>query len=225
MANKRNFIHLFVYVSALLICIQSLKAQEESPMFFSGFQNATIYFLGGKAYKEKVNYDMVQGEFVFLDQNDNNQIKLFTDLSQIGSIHIGERIFLPTRFGPTELIQSEPAVYVQYKPSLIGIGKEAGYGGTSQTSATDTYASTQQTSSSGIFQSVQEGRVFKGEITHIYQIEVNKKKKSFTTSRQFIKIFPKQEKQLSDYINTNVQSFDSIPQVIKLCNYAVSLQK
>lgn len=225
MANKKNFIHLFVYVSALLLCIQSLKAQEESPMFFSGFQNATVYFLGGKAYKEKVNYDMVQGEFVFLDQNDNNQIKMFADLSQIGSIHIGERIFLPTRFGPTELIQSDPAIYVQYKPSLIGMGKDTGYGGTSQTSATDTYVATQQTGTSGVFQSVQDERVFKGEITHIYQIEVNKKKKSFTTPRQFTKIFSKQEAQLSDYIKTNVQSFDSIPQVVKLCNYAISLQK
>ena len=47
--------------------------------------------------------------------------------------------------------------------------------------------------------------------------------KQFSTEKQFLKIFSKHKEQLKQYIDGNKIDFETIGEVKKLCNYALSL--
>ncbi len=61
------------------------------------------------------------------------------------------------------------------------------------------------------------------KIDYQFYIEKNKRLKRFSTEKQFLKIFPKHKELLKQYIDGNKIDFETIGEVKKLCNYALSL--
>ena len=62
-------------------------------------------------------------------------------------------------------------------------------------------------------------------INHRFYIEKNKRLKRFTTEKQFLKLFPKQKEELKKYIDESKVDFNSIEQVVQLCNHAFTIEK
>ena len=136
---------------------------------------------------------------------------------KISKIKIGERIFLSSRFGPTEIVQTEPEFKVYYKPRLLDIGKSGGYGITSNTSATRSYS--HMTSYGGNIKSLDKETKHVHEIEKVYIIQKGNKEKRFSTSKQFLKLYSKNKKELQEYITKNQIDFNTIMQVLELYNY------
>lgn len=62
-------------------------------------------------------------------------------------------------------------------------------------------------------------------INYRFYIEKNKRLKRFTTEKQFLKLFPKQKEELKKYIDESKVDFNSIEQVVQLCNHAFTIEK
>ncbi|MCS2891524.1 hypothetical protein [Parabacteroides faecis] len=60
------------------------------------------------------------------------------------------------------------------------------------------------------------------KIDYQFYINKNKRLKRFSTEKQFLKLFTKQERELKKYIDEYKVNFGSVEQVVKLCNYAFS---
>lgn len=133
-----------IFLIIISICISiGIKAQEQQKrFFFKNFQDTYVYYIDGRSFCIPANYDLIKGSFVFIDKQDGDMLKLFGEQENISKIKIGERTFLSSRFGPTEIVQVEPEFKVYYKPRLLNIGKSGGYGTTSNTCLCSTFQNT-----------------------------------------------------------------------------------
>lgn len=131
----------------LLITIagaNKLTAQIDSVQFLlRNFENGYVYFKDGRVFNVPLNYSLLVKKFLFQDIHDNNNLKEFSEPDMVATIKIGDRTFIPTKDGATEVLQTDPPIFVQYRGSLKWEGKRVGYGGRSETSAVDTYSSFQ----------------------------------------------------------------------------------
>ena len=209
-----------IYLIIASICISiGLKAQEQQKrFFFKNLQNTFVYYTDGRSFCIPANYDLVKGSFVFIDKQDGNMLKLFGEQDKISIIKTGERTFLSSRFGPTEIVQAEPEFKVYYNPRLLDIGKPGGYGTTSNTSATRSYS--HLTSYGGNIKSLDKETKYVHEIEKVYIIKKANKEKRFSTPKQFLKLYNKNKKELQEYITKNQIDFNTVMQVLELYNYA-----
>jgi len=201
-----------------------MVAQENdlnSYFLFHEFRDGTVFYKDGRRFNATLNYNIATKEFVFLDKSDNDNIKAFADKNSVTLVEVGDRIFLHDPKEVREVLQKEPAILVQYKAKIQEQGKNAGYGGTSETSAIDSYSGIH---SKGIYyQFDQVNNLQLSRVDKTYTIVIDKKYKRFFNEKTFLKIFPKEKDPLKKYINENEIDFKSTNQIIELCNYAFSL--
>ena len=167
-----------------------------------------------------MNYSLLIKKFLFIDQNDNNNIKEFLEPEMVATIKIGERIFLPTKDGATEVLQMDPPIFVQYRGSMRWEGKNVGYGGRSETSAVDSYSSFQ---SGNTVHKLETEKLILTRIDKIFRIERNGKQYRFINEKQFLKAFPEKKEVLKEYIKKNDFDFNAIDDVLQVYNYATAL--
>lgn len=134
----------------------------------------------------------------------------------IVSIKVGDRTFRQiSDEDVAEVIQAEPLILVQYLGDKR-IKKDLTFGGKTKTASVDSYSNMVYGTGDD------EKNTVVTKIDHQFYIE-NKKLKSFSTEKQFLKVFPKHKEELKKYIDENKVNFNSIDQVVKLCNYAFTL--
>lgn len=211
-----------IVILVLIIITGSSKliAQIDSTQFLlRNFENGQVFFKDGRVFDASLNYSLFVKKFLFLDQQDNS-IKEFSEPEMVSTIKIGKRVFLPTKNGATEVLQSDPYISVQYRGTLKREGKEIGYGGRSETSAVDGLA-TYHSGNTGY--KLETEKFILSRIDKIFRIEYNGKQYRFLNEKQFLKAFSNQKEVLMKYIKENEIDFNDIDDVLKLYNYAVKL--
>jgi hypothetical protein len=202
-----------------------MYAQEERKegFLFEKYQDGRIYYKDGRQFSALLNYDVYKRRFLFVDVNDGNNIKEFAEPQMVSLVKIGERTFMHNPRDIKEILQTQPLLLVEYRTTLKEKGRNAGYGGRSSTASISNYSGIQ--SEGGIFHKfdVEDVYVVSTNIKKTYYIEVDKKKKRFSTRKDFLKIYSKQQEAINNYIRDNDIDFGSIEQVIQLCNYASTL--
>lgn len=208
-----KYILLLLFTSFDLLYVYS--QEDKTPYLFPEFTNGYVYYKDGRIFHVPLNYNLFNGQFLFID-NDNIK-KEFSNPDMVTSLKIGERIFLPVSNKETaELIQSEPKILLQYSGTKK-VKKDLTYGGKTETASVDSYSNLIYGSGDN------EANTFLGKIKYKFYIEIDKRLKSFSSEKQFLKIFPKHKAQLKQYIDGYKIDFNSIGGVTKLCNYALSL--
>lgn len=202
---------------AILFGLSGVFAQDKhSPYLFSEFTDSYVYYKDGRVFQVPANYDLLDNKFVFIDKD--NEQKEFSEPDRIVSIKVGTRTFIPTSGSEAaEIIQDDPRILVQY----IGdkrIKKDLTFGGKTETASVDSYSNLIYGTGED------EKNAVLAKIDYQFYIENDKRLKEFSTEKQFLKIFPKQKEQIKQYINENKIDFDSIEQVVKLCNYVFSVK-
>ena len=203
-----------------LICCNSLICWSQgvhSNYLFPEFTDSYIYYKDGRVFQVQSNYDLLKNMFQFIDKD--NEIKEFADPEMIVSIKIGEQMFiLVDKNKAAEVIQSDPRILVQYSGQKR-IKKDLTFGGKTETASVDSYSNMVY----GTGDDTKNTVITKLE--YQFYIEKNKRLKRFSTEKQFLKLFPKQKELLKKYIDENKVDFNSIEQVVKLCNHAFGIEK
>lgn len=216
------------FITVCLFCLMTVTqgwAEEEQIQYlFPEFQKGQVFDKNGRGFNAQLNFSLVSNRFVFIDENDNNTIKEFADVDAIRSVKVNDRIFLIGAQGETnEVVQQDnPRVLVEYKGKLFDKGKKSAYGGRSQTSSIDNYSSIQ--SGGQTYKLEGDDRWSIKGVEKKYQVAYKKKMKSFVSFKQFLKIYPKEQREaLEEFIKTKKVDIESVEQVIDLCNYADAL--
>lgn len=207
---------LFLFFSKNSVYSQN----EKSPYLFNEFKEALVYYKDSRVFKVPMNYNLVIGQFQFIDKKDGDKVKEFSEPEMVVSIKIEDKTYLPTEGGATEVLQFDPEIYVQYKGTTKTGGKDLPYGGRSETASVENYSRLYGTGTSN---QLNTESVILTSVYKVYHIKIKKSKKSFSSEKQFLKIFKKQKEEIKQYIEEKQVDFNSIPQVIGLCNYAYSL--
>lgn len=214
---KRILLFCLIYI----MHTSGLVAQIDSTQFLlKDFQDGYVFYKDGRQFQVPMNYSLLIKKFLFIDQNDNNNIKEFLEPEMVATIKIGERIFLPTKDGATEVLQMDPPIFVQYRGSMRWEGKKVGYGGRSETSAVESYSSFQ---SGNTVHKLETEKLILTRIDKIFRIERNGKQYRFINEKQFLKAFPEKKEVLKEYIKKNDFDFNAIDDVLQVYNYATTL--
>ena len=108
---------IYILLISLIATISGLSAQEGQPEYlFNDFQKSLIYYKDGRVFGVKVNYSLARNAFMFIDENDNNNIKLFAEPDMVRTLKIGNRIFqLAPKGLAQERLNQEPYLAVTFR--------------------------------------------------------------------------------------------------------------
>jgi len=160
------------------------------------------------------NYNSLTEEMIF----DNKGVKLAVgQLDQIDTIFVKGRKFVPVNKKFAEVIyRSKYTLFVEHKCSLKDPGKPAGYGGTSQTSATTSYSS--YFSGGQVYElKLPEGYETKPYIE--YWLRKDQIMNKFLSIRQLTKLFGDKESLAKDYIKKQNVKYDDLPGIIETIKF------
>jgi hypothetical protein len=129
---------LFIAIS-VQFSFGQVKVLELTHYLFPEFSKGYVLMKNGMKSEALLNFNSLTEEMIF----ENKGTKLaMSQLDNIDTIFIHDRKFVPINNKYLELVyQSKYTLFAEHKCSIKDPGKPAGYGGTSQTSATSSYTS------------------------------------------------------------------------------------
>jgi hypothetical protein len=193
-----------------------LSGQEQQPQFlFPSFHDSKVLLKSGKVQNLKMNYNSLTETMIYMSDSD---IYDLTNPGQVDTVFIQNRKFIPVGKAFYEVLKAEVMpLYCQTKSELKPVGKDAGYGSKSLTSAITSYANI---SSSGANYNLKIPPEYEVSTRVIYWIN---KTISFETERQFLKLFPEVAEELKAYIKKNRLKFEKQDHVIEMVSYCAEL--
>ena len=200
----------------LTVLFGKLDAQVNpiSQFLFDDYQETLILYKDGRQFAAPVNFDLLEGHFLFIDAKDK-QPKQFANPEMIALLRMGSRCFLLGEGEAVEVLQAESLFQVAYSGNLRQAPKSISYGGSTQTAAVDTYAGY---SGGGALGSKQQSRhkMVVG-INKNYKCEIGSKTRHFYDQKTFLKAFPKERRmQVEEYISQHEIDFGNVQQVYEL---------
>ncbi len=202
---RRSFIRLGL-IALVIGTADTLHAKEISHYLFPQFREGSILMKDGVVNKARLNYNAATEEMVFM-QKDKILALADVTLKQIDTIYIEQRKFIYLDEKIMEVLhRSGYQLLAHYKCRVIPPGKPAGYGGTSQTSAVDSYSSWIQ---GGNIYELQLPDDFKVMPYSVYYLERNNEKKTFTSMGQLKKYYQNKSKLFTDYIQKYNPDFNN----------------
>jgi hypothetical protein len=164
-----------------------------------------------------MNYNSLTESMVYI--RGSNHLEL-TNPEIVDTVFIQGSKFIPVKGAFYEVLdRGDMPLFLQVKSDLKPVGKDAGYGSTSHTSATTTYSSY---NASGLNYNLKLPPDYTVETSYIYWIN---KTVSFETERQFLKLFPEKADELKAFIKKNRYKFDNKEDIIAVVKYCAGLYK
>ena len=205
---KKRLCYLFL----IIILFSNLNAQSQSQFLFEGYQNALIFYKDGRQFQAPVNFNLLEGHYLFIDAKDKES-KQFSNPELIALLRIGERRFLIGDKEAIEIIQTNPLFQVRYSGNLRQAPKKLTYGGTTQTAPVDNYS---RMIGNNLQSSISQNQIVKG-VNKTYEMKVGKKTKRFFSKSSFMKAVPKQLRpDMESYLMKNEVDFEDVQQVLEL---------
>jgi len=197
-----------LYVILCTIITYSGYTQQQVPIdshyIFPEFLKGTILMKSGIKNEALLNYNSLSEEMVF----DNKGTKLALGQPElIDTIFInGRRFFLMNKKFVELVYKSKYALFVEHKCNIKDPGKPAGYGGTSQTSATTSYSSYL---SGGQVYGLKLPTGIETEPYIEYWLSKDGKQSKFLNIRQLSKLFSEKEDKVKEYLKKNDVKFNN----------------
>lgn len=215
MKNKQWILFLFLFLS-----FHGVKAQQTvqlSHYVFPEFRQGTVWMKNGTKNETMLNYNSLSEEMVF---QDNGKMLAIGDevLPQIDTVFIENSKFIRVKGKFMELLTDTNGskLLAEYKCKLIPPGKPAAYGGTSHTSAAQTYSSWL---SDGQVYNLQLPDDYKGMPYTVYWIDKDSDLKSFTNIGQLRKIYKDKRNEIRAYTRENKVDFKNTQDVARLIRH------
>ncbi len=187
-----------------------------SQYLYKDFSKGVVQFKNGTVTSALMNYNTISGKMVF--EKSGKYLDLI-NTEAIDTVYLQNRRFIPFEEIFLEVVSLSPIrFFVQHKGDLMSPGKQAAYGGTSQTTSSTSY-STVFTDSKAYNINLPEGyRVDKSTVNWVF---VYGKMEKFLNEKQFLRIFKNRESELKKYIRENSINFKNRSDLLKLlyfCN-------
>lgn len=189
-----------------------------SHFLFEDYQNALIFYKDGRQFQAPVNFNLLEGHYLFIDAKDK-ETKQFSNPELIALLRIGERRFLVGNKEAIEIIQTEPLFQVRYSGNLRKAPKLITYGGTTQTAPVDNYSRMIGNN----LNTISNNQIVIG-VNKTYEVKIGKKTKRFFSKNSFLKAVPKlQRPEMEAYLEQHEVDFGNVQQVLELYRYLTEM--
>lgn len=218
--SVKTSLHLILWTCLIAVNTGFLsgqrEGQEQQPQFlFPAFHDSKVLLKSGKVQNLRMNYNSLTETMIYISDGD---IYDLTNPGQVDTVFIQNRKFIPVGKAFHEVLKGGVMpLYCQTKSELKPVGRDAGYGSKSLTSAITSYANI---SSSGANYNLKIPPDYEVNTRVIYWIN---KTVSFETERQFLKLFPEEAEELKAYIKKNRLKFEKPDHVVEMVSYCAEL--
>ena len=194
------------------------QTPDASPFLFNDYQNALIFYKDGRQFQAPVNFNLLEGHYLFIDAKDK-EAKQFSNPELIALLRIGERRFLIGNKETIEIIQTEPLFQIRYSGNIRKAPKQITYGGTTQTASVDNYSRMIGNN----LNTLNNGQIVTG-VNKTYEVKIGKKTKRFFSKSSFLKAVPKQQRpDMESYLMKNEVDFENVQQVLELYRHLTEI--
>lgn len=213
---------IYCILLANLIYLSS-HAQEKTAgvehYLFPEFTQGVVLMKTGKKDPKLLNYNALAEQLVFDNQGSILAVPK-EQLQRIDTVFIKERRFVVLNNKVVELLHhSAWDLYVEHKCDMKERGKDAGYGGTSQTSAITTPSSV---ALEGNVYNMQLPEGFETKRYSVYWLKRNGEPNQFVTIRQLKKLYKDKSELFDDYLKAHGVKYENQEAIIRLIEYLES---
>jgi len=206
-----------------LCCIDSLSAQKElgNRFLFPQFEKGYVFYNNGEYSTASINYDMLQQRMLFQEAD---TVYTIDKPRNIHVVVIDKRRFVlisPKGVFYEEIPAGNGSFFINRKARMISKGKEAAYGGYSQTESVNTFTSiTDQWNTSVI---LKQNEKFKLETEYFYYLKSGDSYKKFYSAKTLGKLFKNYESEILQFAKEQSIDFSKIDDVARIVEYGYSL--
>lgn len=212
---KRFYFLLIFSFSSTMIYSQE-AVTELSHYLFPDFVHGIILMKNGIENKALLNYNSLTEEMIFKDKGKMLALEK-TEQEQVDTVFIRNRKFFTQNNKFVELIlHSTCDLYAEHKCEIIPPGTPAGYGGTSQTSATSTYSSL---SSGGRLYELKLPDNYKVKPYTFYWLKRNGELNRFINLKQLMKLYDDKKDLCKAYVKKQDVKYDNQESLVQLVKY------
>ena len=215
---KRNYFILLANIITICSYAQS-KTGGGDHYLFSEFEQGTVLLNNGKNDVKLLNYNTLAEQLLFDSQGRILAVPE-EQMDRIDTVFIRDRRFVMLSGKLVELLhRSHWELYVEHKCDLKEQGKDAGYGGRSQTSA----ISTPSAVGLGDFvYSLQLPEGFETRRYSFYWLKQGEQLKQFVNMKQLKKIYKDKSDLFSEYLKDHQVEFEDQQSIIQLISHLES---
>ncbi|MBW6500991.1 MAG: hypothetical protein K0B05_06305 [Bacteroidales bacterium] len=200
---------------------QSGQAKYLPNFLLPEFAEGIIKYRNGETKSAVMNYNIIDQELV-LAQDDRYMAVEYPQL--IDTVYVKDRLLVPFQKNLWELALSAPvALFIRHRGKLELAGAEIGYGQTSRSSGGQ-YLRQIYGPTSTYSLEIPEGHKVVNDSEYWIR-RPDGSLENFTTRRQFLKIFAREEKALNQFINKNRIDFTKASDVVKLVAFCNELNQ
>lgn len=202
----------------LLLCL-GLTVSAQSPIYlFPDFTKGTVALKNHTFVKTTFNYDTFHDKLLYMDGDQQMELSDFTN---VASIYIGDRTFVPQGhllYEVVDLGDCPEKLLIRWHQKKNPMGKKGAYGqvaeGTGAVALDPEYYSISLKSRGG-------EQVFDTIVENTYGILAEGKFKKFKDKKSFLKLFPGKEESIREYIDKEHILFNNPEHVIAVARFAV----
>jgi len=198
---------------------QTTKEEPKPQYLFTDFTVSRVKMKNNSIITDLMNYNIVTEKMVFVK---NDKYFNLTNYQMIDSIYLNGYVFVPVgKVFYEVLVSGSVSLYIQHKGDLLPPGKPAGYGGTSQTSASSSLSSI-STSAGQYNLSIPSDYTVR--VANTYWIRKDNEWFDFSNEKQFLKLFPEKSAQLKSFIKENHLKIGNPEHLKKIVAYSKNLE-
>lgn len=211
-----------IIISGLIL--NTSTAQENdigtSHYLLSEFTQGVILMKSGVRNKALLNYNALTEEMIF-ENNGRNMAIGTNEIPLVDTIFIKDRKFVVLNGKFVELVyHSKYDVFVEHKCKVEEAGKPAGYGGTSQTSATTSVSSLY--SQGRVIYNLKLPDNFKAKPYHSYWLKKNGELHELTSMRGMKNLYKDKKALYKKYLKANNVRYQDQESIIQFIEYLES---
>lgn len=203
----------------LLLCM-GLAASAQSPIYlFPEFTKGTVALKNHTFVKTTFNYDTFHDKLLYMDGDQQMEL---SDFSNVATIFIGDRTFIPEGrllYEMVDLGESPSKLLIRWHQKKNPMGKKGAYGqvaeGTGAVSLDPEYYSISLKARGG-------EQVFDTIVENSYGLLLNGKLKKFSDRKSFLKLFPDKKERIQEFIDREHILFTNPEDVIAVARFAVA---
>jgi len=226
MAKAKQFLKHAIMVMAIMVFIIPARAQTPDSLvnlpnlLFPKFSWGIVKLKTGERNKAMLNYNTVTQELVFMQKKD---FLVLDNPQDIDSVFLWNKIFIPFEKAFYELAVMAPVtLFIQHKSYVEQPGVPTGFGAKSQTAGPTSVA--RYYGARGPID-LKLPNDFKVIDDTEYWIKREGGFDNFDNKKQFLKIFPDKEGELSKFIKQRGIDFEKPEKVVELVVYCNELYK
>lgn len=214
------------YILSLLCLVMAADLVAVEPLvnglLFPDFATAVIRMKNGSVVQSKLNYDTLEEEMLFLD--DNGLIMAVSTPEDIDFVVIGKRPLVCIADGVfyEQVNAGENVFFVRWKSKMISEGRKTAYGGYTNTSAVQNVGVLYN---GGSRSSISMNERFRMNPEIIYYLRSGSSYKRFDSARTLARRFKGLEAEIQKYADDLKIDFETPADVARLVEYCYTITK